>query len=61
MQKVILLPKFTQKNTSLIADLRLVDFNEMFASMKKDVDYAMLWHSAISGRLGVNVASAYCS
>ena len=31
----------------------------MFASVKKDVDSVILWHEAILGRLGVDVASAH--
>ena len=31
----------------------------MFASIKKDADYVILWHEAILGRFGVDVASAY--
>ena len=38
---------------------KLVIFNETFASVKKDVDYVILWRDTISGRLGVDVASAY--
>ncbi|XP_038074870.1 uncharacterized protein LOC119742772 [Patiria miniata] len=36
---------------------RLVVFNETFASVKEDGDFVILWHEAISGRLGVDVAS----
>ena len=57
MQKVILLPKLTVKEHFFVS--RLVVFNETFASVKQDGDYVLLWHEAISGRLGVDVASTY--
>lgn len=57
MQKVILLPKMTIKEHFFVS--RLVVFNETFASVKEDGDFVILWHEAISGRLGVDVASTY--
>ncbi|ESO96672.1 hypothetical protein LOTGIDRAFT_174750 [Lottia gigantea] len=43
MQLVILLPRLTTKE---------------YLFVRKD-DYVILWHEAIAGRLGINVASAY--
>ena len=57
VQKVILLPKMTPKEHFFVS--RLVVFNETFASVKEDGDFVILWHKAISGRLGVDVASSY--
>ena len=57
MQKVILLPKMTTKEHFFVS--RLVVFNETFASMNEEVDFAVLWHEGIAGRLATNVASAY--
>lgn len=57
MQKIILLPKMETKEHFFVS--RLVVFNETFASVKQDVDYVMLWHEAISGRLATDVSSSY--
>ena len=57
MQKIILLPKMTLKEHFFVN--RLVIFNETFASVKKNSDFVILWHKAISGKLCVDVASSY--
>ena len=49
LQKVILLPKMTTKEHLFVS--RLVVFNETFASMNEEVDFAVLWHEEIAGRL----------
>ena len=57
MQKVILLSKMTTKEHFFIS--RLVVFNETFANVNGTNDMVVLWHEAIAGRLGCNVASSY--
>ena len=57
MQKVILLPKMTTKEHFFVS--RLAVFNETFASLKEDVDYVVLWHEEVRGRLAADVASAF--
>ena len=55
-RKIILLPKMALKEHFFVS--RLVVFNETFASVKEDDDFVVLWHKAIAGRLGVDVASS---
>lgn len=59
MQKVIILPKLSTKESFFIS--RLIVFNETFARMGAghEPDYVVLWHEGISGRLAQDVASAY--
>ena len=54
--QIIFLPKMTLKEHFFVS--RLVVFDEIFASVK-DGDFVILWHEAISGRSGVDVASSY--
>ena len=59
MQKVILIPKLTTKESFFVS--RLVCFNETFASGEKgDKNFAVMWHEGISGRKASDVTSAYC-
>ena len=60
MQRVILLPKLSTKESFFVS--RLIVFNETFARMGADraPDYVVLWHEGKSGsRLDQDVASAY--
>ena len=57
MQKVIILPKLTTKESFFTS--RLVCFNETFASGDEGKDYTVMWHEGISGRKACDVASAY--
>lgn len=57
MQKVIILPKMTIKNSFFVS--RLVVFNETFAPLHKATNLCVLWHEAMSGRNAKDVASAY--
>ena len=59
MQRVILLPKLSTKESFFVS--RLIVFNETFARMGADhePDYVVLWHEGKSGRLAQDVASAY--
>jgi len=58
MQRVILLPKLSTKESFFVT--RLVVFNETFASITPDKrDYVILWHEGIAGRLAANVASSF--
>ena len=59
MQKVILIPKLTTKESVFVS--RLVCFNETFAcGIEGDKSYAIMWHEGISGRKAADVTSAYC-
>ena len=58
MQRVIMLPKLSTKESFFVS--RLVVFNETFASISNDKpDYVILWHEGIAGRLAGNVASSF--
>ncbi|CAH2004429.1 unnamed protein product, partial [Acanthoscelides obtectus] len=57
MQKVLLLPKMSTKESFFVS--RLVVFNETFASLHKDGNICVMWHEAIRGRSATDVASAY--
>ncbi|CAH2010131.1 unnamed protein product [Acanthoscelides obtectus] len=57
MQKVLLLPKMSTKESFFVS--RLVVFNETFASLHKDGNIFVMWHEAIRGRSATDVASAY--
>uniref|UniRef100_A0A6P7GZS5 Uncharacterized protein LOC114349017 n=1 Tax=Diabrotica virgifera virgifera TaxID=50390 RepID=A0A6P7GZS5_DIAVI len=57
MQKVLLLPKMSTKNSFFIS--RLVVFNETFASLGNDENICVMWHEAIRGRSAADVTSAY--
>ncbi|KAB0790600.1 hypothetical protein PPYR_14994 [Photinus pyralis] len=58
MQKVLLLPKMSTKDSFFVS--RLVVFHETFANLKsKGYNKCILWHEAIMGRNAADVASAY--
>ena len=57
MQKILLLPVMRGKEYFFVS--RLVCFNETFASIRNANDICVLWHEAIAGRNGANVASAF--
>ena len=57
MQKVILLPKLTTKETVFTS--RVICYNETFARLSSGTDLCVLWHEAIAGRNAEQVASAY--
>ncbi|CAH1977423.1 unnamed protein product, partial [Acanthoscelides obtectus] len=57
MQKVLLLPKMSTKESFFVS--RLVVFNETFVSLHKDGNICVMWHEAIRGRSATDVASAY--
>ena len=57
MQKVLLLPVMRGKEYIFFS--RLVCFNETFASLRNGIDTCILWHEAIAGRLGSDVASSF--
>ncbi|XP_030757813.1 uncharacterized protein LOC115883597 [Sitophilus oryzae] len=58
MQKVIIIPKMTIKNSYFVS--RLVIFHETFANLKKGGEnMCILWHEAIMGRNSPDVTSAY--
>ena len=47
MQKVLILPKMTIKNSFFVS--RLVVFNETFAPLHNGENLCLIWHEAISG------------
>uniref|UniRef100_A0A6P7FTT9 Uncharacterized protein LOC114333931 n=1 Tax=Diabrotica virgifera virgifera TaxID=50390 RepID=A0A6P7FTT9_DIAVI len=58
MQKVLLLPKMSTKNSFFIS--RLVVFNEIFASLGNGENICFMWHKAIRGRsAAADVTSGY--
>ena len=59
MMKVFLIPKLKSKEHVFI--LRLVVFNETFATRSKDgrEHLLMLWHEGVAGRTAQDVAAAY--
>lgn len=58
MQKVLILPKMTIKNSFFVS--RLVAFHETFANLQAaHENKCVLWHEAISGRNGPDVVSAF--
>lgn len=58
MQRVILLPKLSTKESFFVS--RLVVFNETFANLTLGKpSYTVLWHEGVSGRLAGDVASSY--
>lgn len=58
MQKILILPKMTIKNSFFVS--RLVVFHETFANLKPGCkNKCVLWHEAIMGRNGPDVVSAY--
>ena len=58
MQKVIILPKLTTKESFFTS--RLVCFNETFASGESGKnDFAIMWHEGIKGRKAGDVASSF--
>lgn len=58
MQKVLILPKMTLKNSFFVS--RLVVFHETFANLKPaGQNKCVLWHEAIKGRNAPDVVSAY--
>lgn len=58
MQKVIIIPKMTIKNSFFVS--RLVVFHETFANLKQGGEnMCVIWHEAIMGRNSPDVTSAY--
>lgn len=58
MQKILILPKMTIKNSFFVS--RLVVFHETFANLKPaGENKCVLWHEAIMGRNSPDVVSAY--
>ena len=58
MQKVLIIPKLTTKESFFTS--RLVCFNETFASGSEGgKDYTIMWNEAVSGRKAADVASSY--
>ena len=58
MQKVIIIPKLTTKESFFVS--RLVCFNETFATNCDDKpNYAIIWHEGLSGRKASDVTSSY--
>ena len=59
MQKILLLPMMPTKKAFFTS--RLVCFNETIASLKGEDDICMMWHEAISGRKGADLASVFAA
>lgn len=58
MQKILILPKMTIKNSFFIS--RLVVFHETFANLKSGKqNKCVLWHEAVKGRTAQDVTSAF--
>lgn len=57
MQKVLIIPKMTIKNSYFIS--RLVVFNETFAALHHEKNKCLLWNEAIQGRNAPDVASTF--
>ncbi|CAH2000887.1 unnamed protein product [Acanthoscelides obtectus] len=57
LQKVLLLPKMTTKESFFIP--RLVTFNETFAPLNKDDNKCYVWHEATRGRNAPDIASTF--
>lgn len=57
MQKIVILPKMTIKNSYFVS--RLIVMHETFAALHNNKNKCLIWHEAINGRSAPEVASTY--